>query len=110
MKINNILLSLCGVIILSGCTHKAELISHTDESTHYGTMNDFSDTFDITIRGEKYVGDWSRGFINGTKGGLFKQRGSKGGFLSCQFTLGNSVEYGECTERKNKEKFDITIK
>ena len=72
MKINNILLSLCGVIILSGCTYKAELVSHKDESVHYGTMNDFSDTFDITIRGKKYVGDWLRGFVIAQKVDYFK--------------------------------------
>jgi len=107
----NLVLSLCGIMILSGCTsYTVELVSQKDNSIHYGTLNDIKDTFNITIRNEKFVGDWSIGFVNGSEGGILKQRGTNGGYLSCQFTLGNSVEYGECEERKNKEKFDITIK
>ncbi|WP_345986462.1 hypothetical protein WCX49_04885 [Sulfurimonas sp. HSL-1656] len=126
MQTKNSILIVCGIVLLSGCTYKAELVSQKDNSIHYGTFNDFSDTFDITIRDENYKGHWSRiktssygtamvgnstALISGssTSGGILKQRGSKGGYLSCTFTLNNSVEYGTCEERKNKETFDLTI-
>ena len=127
MQTKNLIVTLCGFILFSGCTYKAELVSQKDNSIHYGTFNDFSDTFDITIRDEHFKGNWSRintsssgvgmvgnqtVFMSGssTSGGILKQRGSKNGYLSCTFTLNNSVEYGTCEERKNKEAFDLTIK
>jgi len=127
MQIKNFILSVCSMVLLSGCTYKAELVSQKDNSIHYGTFNDLSDTFEIKIRGEDFKGNWSRlnttssgmgiigskmVFINGssTSGGILKQKGSKGGYLSCTFTLHNLVEYGICEERKNKEIFDLTIK
>ena len=111
MLIKNIVIVLFSIAIFSGCgTYKVQLVSQKDNSVHNGTMSDMSDTFNIKIRDDNYIGDWSIGHVEGTSGGLLKQRGTNGGYLSCQFTLGNSVEYGECEERTKKEKFDMTIK
>ncbi|MGB3988537.1 MAG: hypothetical protein WBK67_02470 [Minisyncoccales bacterium] len=122
-----ILSSLVVSLFLSGCAYKVELISQKDNSVYYGTMEDFTETFDFNIRGERFSGDWivtgattyGTGLVNNQTmlisgksrdGGMLKQRGDKGGYLSCSFTVDHSTDMGTCNERVSGEAFDITIK
>lgn len=127
------------LLCLSGCTHKMELVSQKDQSVYNGEINSFTFSYKVNIKNEIFEGTWSKikstsdedTYFNYTSssygknsvrtsgsaftdtttthGGILKGIGSNGGYLVCQFTLNNSVEYGECKERKSQETFDLKI-
>lgn len=119
------ILLLLTIVLLSGCSYKMELVSRADNVAYYGTVSQgVEDTFEIQIKDENFKGSFdimeSVGYGTDSKGKSFStvytngakiwQKGNRGGFLKCDFTYGNSVEYGTCYESRTKQNFDLRIK
>jgi len=70
------------LLLLTGCTHAVTLMPRSGGEKAYGEFNDGSRTMTVTIRGETYTGDYSRGSGVGVSLGA-------GGAISPGFGISN---------------------